>query len=96
MIASSKIKVDALGTFINSFDLSNYEYTEKGNVEDEKKDDGEGAEEVDERTKRKQKALDNFTISHEEGLEKNETFNYNKVTAEATKFARGLANTRGT
>ena len=96
VIASTKIKVDALGTFINSFDLSNYEYSEKGDVEDEKKDEEEDPEEVDERTKRKAKALDHFTISHEDDIGKNESCNYNKISAEATKYARSLANTRGT
>ena len=96
VIASSKIKADSLGTFINSFDLSNYEYKEKGDVEDEKKDEEDDTEEVDERTKRKEKLLDNFTVSHEEDLEKNENCVYNRITAEATKYARDLANTRGT
>ena len=30
-----------MGSFMNGFDLSNYEYFERGSVEDEKKDDGE-------------------------------------------------------
>ena len=95
VIASSKIKADSLGTFANSFDLTNYEYREKGDTVEDEKDEDKNEQEFDERTKRKEKTLDNFTISHEDGLENNEVFVYNKVTAEATNYARGLANTRG-
>ena len=96
VIASSKINADALGAFITGFDLSNYEWKQKGDVEEDEKDAEKGEEEVDERTKRKEKTLDNFTISHEQDLGKNDSCIYNTITAEATKYARGLANTRGT
>ena len=64
LLASSQIQPADLATFHHSFMLSNYEWTKKGNVEDEdeKKDDDE---EVDERTKRKTKSLDSFSIEHE-------------------------------
>ena len=94
VIASSKISADALGQFINSFDLSNYEWKQKGDIKEEEKEEKD-SEEVDERTKRKEKTMDSFTISHEEDLSKNETCVYNTITAEATKYCRGLANTRG-
>jgi len=72
VIASSKINADALGAFITSFDLSNYEWKQRGDVEEDEKDAEKGEEEVDERTKRKEKTLDNFTISHEQDLGKND------------------------
>ena len=53
VLASSKVNPEHLATFHGSFLMSNYEWSKKGNVEeDEKKEDDEG-EEVDERTKRK-------------------------------------------
>ena len=64
VIASSKIDATALGAFITGFDLSNYDWSRKGNVEEEDKPK-ESEDEVDERTKRKAKALDSFVISHE-------------------------------
>ena len=84
-----------LATFHNSFLLSNYEWSKKGDVkedEDEKKDDDE---EVDERTKRKSKLLDSFTIEHEQDLSAIADYAASVATAEATVFARNLANTRG-
>ena len=52
-------------------------------------------EEVDERTKRKVKTLDSFSIEHEEDYQSSDDFAFNKACAEATIFARNLANTRG-
>ena len=94
VLASSKIDPVLLATFHQSFHLSNYEWSQKGNVEDEdeKKDD---EEEVDERTKRKTKTLDSFSIEHETDLAKEESFKFCSASAEATIFARDLANTRG-
>ena len=62
LLASSKIDTKHLATFYKSFKLQNYEWTQKGDVEDEK--EGED-EEIDERTKRKVKTLDSFSIEHE-------------------------------
>jgi len=74
--------------------LTNYEWTKKGNVEeDEKEEDGD--EEVDERTKRKSKVLDSFTIEHEADPANTEDYAFSLRSAEATIFARNLANTRG-
>lgn len=85
-----------LATFHNSFLLSNYEWSKKGDVkdddEDEKKDE---EEEVDERTKRKAKTLDSFTIAHESETESLDEYAFSLRSAEATVFARDLANTRG-
>ena len=81
VIASSKINADALGQFIKSFDLSNYEWKQIGDIKEEEKEEKD-SEEVDERTKRKEKTMDSFTISHEEDLSKNETCVYNTITAE--------------
>ena len=96
VIASSKIDPTMLATFYQSFQLSNYEWSQKGDVEDldEKKDDEE-EEEVDERTKRKTKTIDSFMIEHESDLTKEESFKFGKASAEATIFARDLSNTRG-
>ena len=94
MLASSKIDPTHLATFHHSFLLSNYEWSQKGNVEeDEKKEDDE--EEVDLRTKRKAKTFDSFTISHEDDLTKVSDYRFKKACAEATVFARDMANTRG-
>mmetsp|Transcript_7237 Transcript_7237/g.10140 ORF Transcript_7237/g.10140 Transcript_7237/m.10140 type:complete len:179 (-) Transcript_7237:819-1355(-) len=96
VIASGAIEPSLLATFHHSFMLSNYEWSQKGDVEDEdeKKDDTE--EEVDERTKRKQKTLDSFTIEHEADPAAGcEDYNFSLRSAEATNFARNLANTRG-
>ena len=98
MLASSKITPEHLGTFHESFLLSNYEWTKKGNVEDdedEKKEDEENEEEIDERTKRKAKNMDSFGIYHEEDLVMNKDYRFKVACAEATVFARDLANTRG-
>jgi len=82
--------------FFNSMYLSNYEFDRKGDVpddEEDKKDDKE--EEVDERTKRKKKGLDSFEIVHEDGIEGQDSFKFQKACAEATGFSRDLVNTRG-
>ena len=71
IIASSEIDVDLMGSFMNGFDLSNYEYFERGSVEDEKKDE---EEEVDERTKRKQKTIDDVVVLHEKDVSTNERY----------------------
>ena len=56
LLASSKITPSHLATFHQSFLLSNYEWSKKGNVEDEEDEkEEEDGEEVDERTKRKEK-----------------------------------------
>ena len=82
-----------MGSFMNGFDLSNYEYFERGSVEDEKKDE---EEEVDERTKRKQKTIDYVAVLHEQDVSTNERYIGQRVAAESANFARNLANTRGT
>jgi leucyl aminopeptidase len=78
---------------MNGFDLSNYEYFERGSVEDEKKDDGE---EVDERTKRKHKTIDDVVVHHEQDVSKSDLFREQRISAESANYARDLANTRGT
>ena len=60
-----------MGSFMNGFDLSNYEYFERGSVEDEKKDE---EEEMDERTKRKQKTIDDVVVLHEKDVSTNERY----------------------
>lgn len=96
MLASSKVDPEHLATFHESFLLSNYEWSKKGNVEDEdeKKEDDEG-DEVDERTKRKTKQLDSFTVAHEQDLTQVANYRFKVACAEATVYARNLANTRG-
>ena len=97
VLASGKIESSMLATFHHSFLLSNYEWAQKGDVEDEdeKKDDDE-EEEVDERTKRKAKTLDSFSIEHEESPATTcSDYAFSLKSAEATVFARNLANTRG-
>ena len=46
VIASSKINADALGAFINSFELSNHEWKQRGDVEEDEKDADKDEDEV--------------------------------------------------
>jgi leucyl aminopeptidase len=92
VIASSAIDADSLSAFMTGFDLTNYEWSQRGEVKlDEKK---ETEKDVDERLSKKSKSIDNFTFSHENDLSQNAACVYNKITADATKFARDLAQTR--
>ena len=92
VIATSAIDADSLSAFITGFDLSNYEWSQRGEVEEDEKSD---EKDVDQRIKRRSgKALNSFTFSHEQDLTQNQSCAYNKITTEATKFARDLANTR--
>ena len=77
--------------------MTNYEWSQKGNVEeeDEKKEDEDDPEEVDERTKRKSKQFDSINICHEEDMTKVNDYRFKVACAEATNFARDMANTRG-
>ena len=72
IICSSKVDGKDLGTFYNSFHLTNYEWSLKSDKpeSEEKKDE----EEADERLKRKTKLIDNFEVVHEENLLNHETF----------------------
>ena len=91
VIATSAIDADSLSAFITGFDLSNYEWSQRGELEDEKNDE----KDIDQRIKRRSgKALDSFNFSHEQDLTQNQSCAYNVITTEATKFARDLANTR--
>lgn len=49
---------------------------------------------MDERTKRTKKTLDNVEVHHEHI--DNSVLNHHRILAEATEYARNLANTRGT
>ena len=93
VIASSHIDADSLAAFMTGFDLSNYEWSQKGDVEEDEKK-AEDEKDVDERTKRKRKSIDSFTFSHEQDLSQNDACVYSSITSEATKYARDLANTR--
>ena len=88
-----------LGMFYNSFYLSNYEFSQRGDIPDEeekeKKDGEEEEEEVDERIKRKKKPLDSFVVCHEQDLQNESEFKYQEACAKATEFSRNLVNTRG-
>lgn len=75
--------------------LSNYEWSRKGNVDDDEKKEDEEEEDVDERTKRKSKTIDSFSIDHEAEPTNSEDYAFSLRSAEATIFARDLANTRG-
>lgn len=61
-----------VGTFYNSFHMTNYEWSIKSDkpAEEEKKEE----ENPDERLKRKTKLIDNFEVSHEEDLSGHESF----------------------
>ena len=94
LIASSKIDVNLLGVFYNSFHLSNYVDDKRGKVDEEDKKEEEDKD-ADQRTKRTVKQLDDFTLSHELGIESGDDFAFQKACAEATCYARFLCNTRG-
>jgi len=89
VIVSTSIDVEHLVIFYNSRHLSNYNFThktEKGGLEEEK---------GDYRLTRTKQTLDNFTFSHKKEFETSEKFMFYKHCAEATIYARNLANTRG-
>ena len=73
LIASSKIDVNLLGVFYNSFHLSNYVDDKRGKVDEEDKKEEEDKD-ADQRTKRTVKQLDDFTLSHELGIESGDDF----------------------
>lgn len=93
IIASSKIDAELLGVFHNSFYLSNYEWTRKTSPKTE--DTKTEGEEVDERTKKVNKKIDNFSISHEKSFQDSDAFKFYDAIAKATEFGRNLANERG-
>jgi leucyl aminopeptidase len=72
--------------------LSNYEWTLKSDIKDE---ETKTEEDLDERTKRTKKPIDSIELSHEKDLRALESFNKQVIAAEATIFARNLANVRG-
>lgn len=72
--------------------LSNYEWTLKSDIKDE---ETKTEEDPDERTKRTKKPIDSIELSHEKDLRTLESFNKQVIAAEATIFARNLANVRG-
>ncbi len=55
-----------IGVFYNSFHLTNYDWSLKSNIDEEKK------EVTDERLNRKTKLIDSFEVSHE--TEKDDSF----------------------
>ena len=92
IIASQKIPAESLGAFWNSFHLSNYDWNLKSNIKDEAKKDED--EEGDERTKRTSKLIDSFELTHETNLDSINAFRRHKALAQATMFARNIANVR--
>ena len=94
IIASSKIDPEHLGTFYNSLQLSNYDFSLKSELKEEDSKEKENEDVFDERTKRTKKTIDNIALSHESHYEKLPSFKLQRVCAEATIFARNLANTR--
>jgi len=96
VICSDKIDPEHLGIFHNSFHLTNYEWSikddSKKDAEDEK--DKEDDEPKDERLDRKSKLVDSVEITHEKGIA-HDSYEKQMIMAEATTFARNLANVRG-
>ena len=100
IIATEGIEAGNLSIFYQAMVLTNYDSAQKGDVpeteEEKKKWEEKPEEEKDERTKRKKKVLDSFSILHETTeLKYNPEFQFQSAAAQATCFARNLANTRG-
>jgi leucyl aminopeptidase len=91
ILCSSKVATENLGTFYNSFLLTNYEWTMKSNLEEKSEEKKE--EQTDERLKRKSKVIDSIVLAHEN--EMHSDFKTHEVFAKSTVFARNLANIRG-
>jgi leucyl aminopeptidase len=86
VICSSKVDPNLVAQFQNAFSLTNYEWSQKGNVvekDEEPKDDP--------RLERKSKLVDQITISHENLVKDTKQ----EIKTNAQIFARNLANTRG-
>ena len=71
VIASSAIDADSLSAFMTGFDLTNYEWSQRGELKEDENKKSEQEEEVDERTNRKVKSIDHFTFHHEKDLSQN-------------------------
>ena len=95
VICSGKIDPEHLGIFHNSFHLTNYEWSIKDDTKPEKKEEDEkDGEPKDERLDRKSKLVDSVEVTHEQGTAR-DSYHKQMVMAEATHFARNLANVRG-
>ena len=68
VICSSKVDPGHLGTFYNSFYLTNYDWTLKSSKPDSQEDKKEEEKNPDERLKRQTKLIDSFEVSHEQNL----------------------------
>jgi len=89
ILASSKIPAEYLGTFWNSFLLSNYDWNLKSNLKEEEKKEVE-----DTRTLRTTKLVDSFEVSHEVDLAGDKQYARHQTMARATVFARNISNVR--
>ena len=94
LLVSTKVAdKELLGVFQNSLHLANYENSHKRlTVPDQEKKE-EDEEDVDPRTKRINKKVENITISTEKS--ENSPCEFWKASALSTELARNLANTRG-
>lgn len=96
IICSDKIDQAHLGVFYNSFRLTNYEWVVRNQTEKKGEEKKEEDEPKDPRLDRKSKLLDSFVVSHPAGdYQSCDNFTKQKIMAEATVFARDLANVRG-
>jgi hypothetical protein len=67
ILCSPKVSTEHLGTFYNSFLLTNYEWTMKSNLEEKTEEKKE--EQTDERLKRKSKIIDSVLMAHESEMD---------------------------
>ena len=68
VICSGKVDAGHLGTFYNSFSLTNYDWTLKSSKPESQEDKKEEDKNPDERLKRQTKLIDSFEVSHEQNL----------------------------
>lgn len=99
ILVSEKINdKELLGIFANSFALSNYEFTHKTAPPTNEEEDKKAMEDADydPRTKKIYKKFDSVSIKSEStDVYSDSDVKFWLVSADATAYARDLANTRG-
>ena len=99
ILFSDKIDKDLQGIFANSFQLSNYEFTQKTAPEVEKDAEDKALKEADydSRSKKHGKVISkvSITTSNQRSVLDDPSNQFWVASAKATKYARDLTNTRG-
>ena len=93
IIASSGIKAELLGEFVASLHSANFEFSRRSYIGAEEDFKGDPD---DPRKDKHHKAIDDFSVSHEEsGFESSQGYVEKMAGAKATEYARKIANVRG-